>query len=68
MVMTFNKQHLQRRVFVRVAPSGAWIIFDERDHRGGRFRDREAAMRFIRREFGPEVELVMWTPSTELAA
>jgi len=44
-------------VNVRVAPSGAWVIHDERDHCGGRFRNREAAIRYIRRQFGTNVRL-----------
>jgi hypothetical protein len=66
--MTNIQHNSSRRVFVRVAPSGAWIISDERDRRGGRFRDRAAAMRFIRREFGQEVELVPWMPRFKHAA
>ncbi len=41
-----------RHVIVRIAPSGAWLIRDEQDHRGGRFYNRHAALQFIRMEFG----------------
>jgi hypothetical protein len=46
-----------RHVIVRIAPSGAWLIRDDQDHRGGRFCNREAAIRFIRREFGRDIVL-----------
>lgn len=32
-------------------PSGTWIVQDAAERRGGYFRDREAAMAFIRKEF-----------------
>ncbi len=63
-----NQYDHHLRVFVRIAPSGAWIIADERERRGGRFRDRESALRFIHREFGHDVELVMWLPVLKQAA
>lgn len=46
-------------VLVRVTPSGAWIVHDEIERRGGRFRDRHAALRFIRREFGLRTRVIM---------
>lgn len=48
-VQSFGRRAL---IDVRIAPSGAWVVRDEHDHRGGRFRNRQSAMRFIRREFG----------------
>jgi hypothetical protein len=51
-----------RRVYVRVTPSGAWVIHDEFEHRGGRFRDAETATRFIHREFGANTRIVFQPP------
>ena len=66
--MSFIPKRAARRVMVRVTPSGAWIVSDERERRGGRFRDRETALRFIHREFGLEAQLVMCSPVFRQAA
>lgn len=36
---------------LREGPSGIWIVQDAAERKGGFFRDREAAMAFIRKEF-----------------
>ena len=47
---------LDTRVLIRPTRSGAWIVRDGRGENGGFFRDRAAALKFIRREFGATVE------------
>jgi hypothetical protein len=66
--MSVMPKAVARRVFVRVAPSGAWIISDEYERRGGRFRSRECALQFIRREFGTKARLVFVPPMLKQAA
>lgn len=65
-VIPFEKPVL---VFVQVAPSGAWVIRDAAERRGGRFVSGDAAMAFIKREFGIHTVLVFrpW-PMRERAA
>jgi hypothetical protein len=48
--------------------SGTWIVEDEAASRGGSFLNREAALKFIRREFGCDVRIVMEKPSMRHAA
>ena len=47
------------RVFVREAPSGIWIVHDEADRKGGCFRDRASAFKFVEDEFGERAEMVV---------
>ena len=48
--------------YVYEGPSGAWIVQDEMDSRGGLFTDRQAALKFVRHEFGLTTEIVMAAP------
>jgi len=56
----------KRRVYVRQAPAGTWIVHDERDANGGLFRGRDAALRFAEEVFGLTAEILV-QPSTALA-
>jgi len=47
------------RVFVREASSGIWIVHDETDRKGGCFRDRASAFKFVEDEFGERAEMVV---------
>jgi len=47
------------RVFVREASSGIWIVHDETDRKGGCFRDRASAFKFVEDEFGGNAEMVV---------
>ena len=47
------------RVVVREAPSGIWIVHDEADRKGGCFRDRASAFKFVEDEFGARAEMVV---------
>jgi hypothetical protein len=48
-----------RRVYVREAHSGIWLVHDERDSKGGCFRGRQAAFDYVERQFGARAELVV---------
>ena len=56
-VLVATRRSSVARISVQIVPSGAWIVYDEGDTRGGRFRDRDTALRYIRREFGSDAEL-----------
>ena len=47
------------RVFVREAQAGIWIVHDEADRKGGCFRDRHSAFKFVEDEFGGNAEMVV---------
>lgn len=66
--MNATPKETERRVLVRVTPSGAWIVHDEFEHRGGRFRNRESALSFIKREFGLRPCIVLQPPLRQRAA
>ena len=42
--------------------NGGWSVRDEADNRGGLFQNREAALKFVRREFGREARVVTAAP------
>lgn len=48
---------LRRRVYVREANAGMWIVHDESDSKGGCFRSRYAALRFVEDTFGLDAEI-----------
>lgn len=48
-----------RRVYVREAHAGMWIVHDESDAKGGCFRSHETAFRFAEEEFGKEAQIVV---------
>jgi hypothetical protein len=56
----------KRRIYVRQAPAGTWIVHDERDSSGGLFRGRDAALRFAEEMFGLTAEILV-QPSTAIA-
>jgi hypothetical protein len=47
----------QARLHMRQTRQGTWMVRDEDDRRGGSFVTREAALKFIRREFGAGAEI-----------
>jgi hypothetical protein len=47
------------RVFVREIRSNIWLVHDEDDTKGGCFRNRQTAFRFVEEEFGPEAQVVV---------
>ena len=55
------------RVFVREAASGIWIVHDEADRKGGCFRDRASAFKFVEDEFGARAEMVVQPHFARLA-
>lgn len=55
------------RVFVREAPSGIWFVHDETDRKGGCFRDRASAFKFVEDEFGERAEMIVQPLFTRLA-
>ena len=55
------------RVYVREAPSGVWIVHDEADRKGGCFRDRASAFKFVEDEFGERAEMVVQPHFTSAA-
>ena len=56
----------KRRIYVRQAPAGNWIVHDERDSNGGLFGGRDAALRFAEEMFGLTADILV-QPSTALA-
>jgi hypothetical protein len=46
-------------VHVREVGNGVWIVHDELDRKGGCFRDRAAALRFVNDEFGKDAAMVI---------
>lgn len=46
------------QVHLRETARGAWVVRDEANSRGGHFRDRKAALRFVRREFGHSAHII----------
>jgi hypothetical protein len=46
------------RLFVSETRRGIWIVRDAGDRRGGRFFTYEAAMKYVRTEFGPDAYVV----------
>jgi hypothetical protein len=69
-VMSMQDERPGVTVRILIAPSGAWLVRDDLDHRGGRFRNRASALRFIRREFGFDARLHYqpWPTLTEARA
>jgi hypothetical protein len=57
-----------RVVGVRRTLGGTWIVEDESAASGGIFLTWNAALRFIRREFGRDIRLVVQLQSVEEAA
>ena len=51
-------------VFVFTAKSGAWMVRDEGDVKGGVFATRKAANWFIKREFGETAIIINADPET----
>ena len=49
-------------VYIFPAKSGAWIVRDEDDRKGGMFTTRKAATRFIKREFGKTTSIINANP------
>jgi hypothetical protein len=47
------------RVIVREAHAGLWLVHDENDRKGGCFKNRETAFRFVEDEFGPRAEILI---------
>lgn len=47
-----NTAGIDGRAQLRQGPAGTWIVQDREDRRGGLFRDRTSALKFMRREFG----------------
>ncbi len=50
------------RAHLRECPSGAWIVHDDANRRGGRFADRRSAVKFVRREFGANSQIIAQKP------
>src|SRR5262249_43375470 len=46
-------------VHVIETSAGAWLVRDELDRKGGHFRNRVAAFKFIRQEFGPDARTLV---------
>ena len=46
------------RLYMSETRRGIWIVRDAGDRRGGRFFSYEAAMKFIRTEFGPDAQII----------
>ncbi len=46
-------------VFVREVRSGVWLVHDADDLKGGCFRNRQTAFRFVADEFGPDAQVVV---------
>ena len=46
-------------IVLEAAASGAWVVHDDHALNGGAFRDRETAVKFIRREFGDDAGFVV---------
>jgi hypothetical protein len=57
METTMNLNKLS--VHVREVRNGVWIVHDELDRKGGCFRDRTAALRFVDDEFGKDAATVI---------
>lgn len=55
-------------VGVRQNVAGTWTVEDVAASRGGLFLTWNAALRYIRRDFGPDARIVMQTPSMREAA
>ena len=49
-------------VFIFTAKSGAWIVRDEGDRKGGVFATHKAATRFIKHEFGETTSVINANP------
>lgn len=60
-VIDFSQQP-RARAHLRECPSGAWIVHDEADRRGGRFADRRSALKFAKREFGANTHIIAHPP------
>ncbi len=46
------------RVFLRKTQLGAWVVGEGNGRRGGIFFTQEAALKFIRSEFGADAQIV----------
>jgi hypothetical protein len=46
-------------IHVHEVENGIWIVHDELDRKGGCFRDRAAALRFVDDEFGKDAVTVI---------
>lgn len=49
-----QRKQVRARSLLRETRNGNWVVQDEGGHRGGCFFTREAARKFIRREFGAD--------------
>lgn len=45
------------RLYMRETRAGTWVVREDDDRRGGSFFTREAALRFIRSEFGADAQI-----------
>lgn len=43
---------------LRETRTGAWVVHDENNRRGGCFFTHEAALKYIRTEFGPDAQII----------
>ncbi len=55
--VTFSSEEIanesrRQSVFLREVRDGLWIVHDESDSKGGCFRDRASAFKFVANEFG----------------
>ena len=55
-------QQPKARAHLRECPSGSWRVHDDADRRGGLFADRRSALKFARREFGPNTQIIAHPP------
>jgi len=46
------------RLYLRESPLGRWIVRDEHDRCGGIFSTQEAALKFVRSEFGANAQII----------
>lgn len=57
----------EQSVYLRETREGHWIIQDEKGRKGGRFVDRRAAIKYIRRELGLRAQPVSAMQSDDAA-
>jgi len=53
-----SNESRRQSVFLREMRDGMWIVHDETDTKGGCFRDRASAFKFVAEEFGADVVTV----------
>jgi hypothetical protein len=54
-----NNESRKQGVFLREMRDGMWIVHDETDSKGGCFRDRASAFKFVADEFGADAVTVI---------